>query len=106
MVMQLTSKSPKVIIEARKGEAVVIGRAALKLVKSSGKGPQNLQRESEDDPLEFCNRTADGQASGEREIPTQPEDFDDTDNIESLGSDQYSSDLFEDAMEALEEIPD
>lgn len=93
----------KVIIEVKKGEAVVIGKVVIKLRKSAKRGSQILERMHSNGPVEsqgaskrlseiseLSNEGLSGQASyGEAEcdVTAEPEESDSLDDAEYLSCD-------------------
>ncbi|KAK5042866.1 hypothetical protein LTR84_012431 [Exophiala bonariae] len=118
MALQLMSRSRRVTIDVKKGEAVVIGKAGPRLIKPAGKASQKPGRRRLEDPVETQsikrrlseineppNGTPSGQASDERvedDTATEPEQFNSSDDAEYLSCDEYSSVPFEDDSEARE----
>ena len=103
MALQLEPTVPKVIIEVKKGEAVVIGKAVTKLRKSAERDSQILGRMHSNGPVEsqgvsgrlsetseLPNGGPSGQAShGEAECDAtaEPEESDSSDDAEYLSCD-------------------
>lgn len=97
MALQLKPTAPRVIIEVKEGEAVVIGKLEKKLEKVAGSGSQNMEQGRLSETSKLPNGCPTGQAShreSEGDAPVEPEEPGSSD-VEYLSCDEYPSESFQ-----------